>query len=105
MVSQVDPIRAYFSISEQEYLKVSGLANSGRGGDWMKAASATQLKLVLADGSIYAHTGRIYFTDRQVDAKTGHHPNRRDFPQSQATFSGPASLDGSAPSRKPCAAP
>jgi membrane fusion protein (multidrug efflux system) len=70
-VSQVDPIRAYFPITEQEYLKVARLSNPGRGGDWIKAASATPLKLVLADGTTYAHTGRIYFTDRQVDPKTG----------------------------------
>lgn len=70
-VSQVDPIRAYFPITEQEYLKVARVSDPGRGGDWIKAASATPLKLVLADGSTYAHTGRIYFTDRQVDPKTG----------------------------------
>jgi membrane fusion protein, multidrug efflux system len=26
---------------------------------------------VLADGSVYAHTGRVFFTDREVDPKTG----------------------------------
>ncbi len=70
-VSQVDPIKAYFPISEQEYLKVSGLSNSGRGDGWMKNGSATQLRLLLSDGSVFAHSGRIYFTDRQVDPKTG----------------------------------
>ncbi len=70
-VSQVDPIRAYFPITEQEYLKVSGLTKSGSGDGWMKKGSTVPLKLVLADGSVYGHTGRIYFTDREVDAKTG----------------------------------
>ena len=70
-VSQVDPIRAYFPIAEQEYLQVSGLSKSGRGDGWMKRSSSTPLALVLANGSLYAHSGRVYFTDRQVDPKTG----------------------------------
>jgi len=69
-VSQVDPIRAYFPITEQEYLKVTGLSSSGGGRDWMKDSSATELKLVLADGTVYAHSGKVYFTDREVDPKT-----------------------------------
>jgi membrane fusion protein (multidrug efflux system) len=70
-VSQLDPIKAYFPISEQEYLKVSGLTKTERGDGWMKPGSATPLKLLLADGSLYSHAGRVYFTDRQVDPKTG----------------------------------
>jgi RND family efflux transporter MFP subunit len=70
-VSQVDPIKAYFPISEQEYLQFSGLKKAERGDGWMKPGSATQLKLVLADGSLYTHSGRVFFTDRQVDPKTG----------------------------------
>ncbi len=69
-VSQVDPIRAYFPITEQEYLKVAGLASSGGDGGWMKESSATELRLVLADGSVYSHPGKIYFIDREVDEKT-----------------------------------
>lgn len=65
-VSQVDPIKAYFPISEQEYLAVS----DGKG-DWLKAAASVPLELKLANGSIYPHKGKIVFTDRQVDATTG----------------------------------
>ena len=70
-VSQVDPIRAYFPIAEQEYLSVTGLSKSGRGDGWLKNAGANALKLVLADGTIYPHRGRVYFTDREVDPRTG----------------------------------
>jgi membrane fusion protein (multidrug efflux system) len=66
-VSQVDPIKAYFPISEQEYLAVS---DPGKG-DWLKAAAAVPLQLKLADGSVYPHKGRIVFTDRQIDTSTG----------------------------------
>ena len=66
-VSQVDPIKVYFPISEQEYLAVSAAVK----GDWLKSAAAIPLKLVLSDGTTYAKTGRIVFTDRQVDPSTG----------------------------------
>ncbi len=66
-VSQVDPIRAYFPISEQQYLAVS---DQGKG-DWLKAAASIPLQLKLADGTTYPRTGRIVFTDRQVDPSTG----------------------------------
>lgn len=66
-VSQVDPIKAYFPISEQEYLAVS---DPGKG-DWLKAAASVPLQLKLADGSVYPHKGQIVFTDRQVDPSTG----------------------------------
>ncbi len=66
-VSQVDPIRAYFPISEQEYMAVSDPGKS----DWLKAAAAIPLQLKLPDGSTYPRTGHIVFTDRQVDPSTG----------------------------------
>ncbi len=66
-ISQVNPIKAYFPISEQEYMQVAG----GSTKDWLKKASAVALTLTLADGATYAHKGRIDFTDRQVNAQTG----------------------------------
>ncbi len=61
-VSTVDPIKAYVSVSEQEYLNL--------------AASHTpleklSLELVLANGSVFPQRGRILFTDRQVSDRTG----------------------------------
>ena len=65
-VSTVDPIKAYFSISEQEYLKFQ----RGRK-DPEKTAAAAPLELILADGTVYPQKGRISLADRQVDVKTG----------------------------------
>jgi len=63
-VSTVDPIRDYFSVSEQEYLalqkRFSGLAKD----HW-------KLQIILADGSTYSHEGEFYFADRQVNQNTG----------------------------------
>src|ERR1700732_2281565 len=69
-VSQVDPIKALFPISEHEYLLAQGKS---------KAISSKQtisffgnsLQLILTDGSIYAQKGKILLADRQVDPGTG----------------------------------
>ena len=62
-ISTVDPIKVYFSLSEQEYLHYSKASDTG--------LSQLELELVLADGSTYPEKGRFYFADRQVDPKTG----------------------------------
>jgi membrane fusion protein (multidrug efflux system) len=69
-VSQLSPIKVYFPISEQEYLR---MADGGSPGsvDWLTHASRIPLKLTLADGSTYQHSGKIIFADRQVSAQTG----------------------------------
>lgn len=67
-VSQVDPIKVYFAISEQEYLRIArrinevGLAKSG---------TAVPFELVLGDGSVYPRKGKFLVADRQVDPRTG----------------------------------
>jgi membrane fusion protein (multidrug efflux system) len=69
-VSQVSPIKVYFPISEQEYLR---MADGGSPGsvDWLTHAARIPLRLTLADGSTYPHPGRIIFADRQVNTQTG----------------------------------
>jgi membrane fusion protein (multidrug efflux system) len=62
-VSTVNPIKAYFTISEQEYLVQQ---RAGGPDQW-----ARNLELVLADGSVYANKGTFFMADRQVDVGTG----------------------------------
>jgi len=66
-VSTVDPIKAYFTLSEQEYLRSHREVESGgsRGG-WVN-----EFELVLADGSVYPRKGTFFMADRQVDVGTG----------------------------------
>ncbi|MES1261729.1 MAG: efflux RND transporter periplasmic adaptor subunit [Acidobacteriota bacterium] len=68
-VSTVDPIKAYFNVSEQEYLKFVR-ANPG---EIQREARQQQLqfRLVLADGSVYPRTGRFFLADRGVSIQTG----------------------------------
>jgi membrane fusion protein (multidrug efflux system) len=81
-VSQVSPIKAYFPISEQEYLR---MADGGGPGsvDFIAHASRIPLQLTLAGGSTYPHPGRIIFADRQVNTQTGTIQIVGEFPNSK----------------------
>jgi membrane fusion protein (multidrug efflux system) len=70
-VSTTDPIRAYFPISEQEYLALTGKVKSKGGHDLLQAGSTIPLEMTLADGSVYPRKGRIVLVDRNVDSTTG----------------------------------
>jgi RND family efflux transporter MFP subunit len=81
-VSQVSPIKVYFPISEQEYLR---MADGGGPGsvDFTTHASRIPLQLTLGDGSVYPHPGRIIFADRQVNTQTGTIQIVGEFPNSR----------------------
>ena len=68
-VSTIDPMRVYFSISEQSYLAFCHqFTNAAE-----RAAYRVemQLQLILSDGSTYPLPGKWFFTSRQVDVNTG----------------------------------
>ncbi len=69
-VSQLDPIKVYFSISDSEYLALVDRARQA-GGDLLRGGSDLPLKLTLANGQTYPHEGRIVFVDRQMNPQTG----------------------------------
>src|SRR5580700_3417164 len=69
-VSQVNPIKVYFPISEQEYLRLAEGTAPGSV-DWLTHASRIPLQLTLADGSTYSNRGKIIFANRQVNTDTG----------------------------------
>lgn len=66
-VSQVDPIKVYFPVSEQEYLRAKHVSSSGQRVDLFGSAP----ELILADGTVYPHKGKTLLSDRQVDTNTG----------------------------------
>lgn len=72
-VSQVDPIKVFFSPSEREYMAWSaGKAGSaGPGGGLVGAAHKGTLRLILSDGSEYPHPGDPLLQDRSIDPRTG----------------------------------
>jgi membrane fusion protein, multidrug efflux system len=63
-VSTLDPIRDYFTVSEQEYLALRKQFSDSGAKPW-------KLQLILADGTAYPHEGEFYFADRQVNQNTG----------------------------------
>jgi membrane fusion protein (multidrug efflux system) len=68
-VSTVEPIKVFFTVSEQEYL----LFNRQYPSEASRQAQEKRmpLELILADGTTYEKTGKIYFADRQVNQSTG----------------------------------
>ena len=68
-VSTVDPIKVYFTVSEQEYLNYTRIHPTPE--ERAAASRSLELELVLADGTTYPQKGSFYFADRQVDPKTG----------------------------------
>jgi membrane fusion protein (multidrug efflux system) len=68
-VSQVEPIKAYFTVSEQEYLAF--VKRNPTEADRTAQEKRFDLDLILADGSTYPRTGKFFAADRQVDIQTG----------------------------------
>jgi RND family efflux transporter MFP subunit len=68
-VSTVDPIKVYFTVSEQEYLNYA--RSNPTQADQQAAANRLELELILSDGTKYPHKGRFYVADRQVNPQTG----------------------------------
>jgi membrane fusion protein (multidrug efflux system) len=66
-ISQVDPILFRCAIAEAEYLRLARLGERNR------AAIEKQfgVELILADGSIFDHKGRLDAVERAVDSATG----------------------------------
>jgi membrane fusion protein (multidrug efflux system) len=60
-VSQVDPLRVLYQLGEQEYLEV----------ERDPAIRNTELELVLSDGTVFPHKGRVLLTGRNIDVRTG----------------------------------
>jgi RND family efflux transporter MFP subunit len=74
-ISTLDPIRDYFTVSEQDYLEaaryysyaVQPSSNGGRG----TTHRTPKLEMILSDGRTYPLPGKFYFADRAVDPNTG----------------------------------
>ena len=68
-VSQVDPIKAYFTVSEQEFTDFHRRFPTEQSVEQQR--KRIPLQLLLGDGSLYEHPGTIYFADREVNPATG----------------------------------
>lgn len=72
-VVQINPIRAYFSVSQQlltqiqERMLAEGRKLRGANGEYQ----GPPLELTLASGTVYPLKGKVRFANNQVDVKTG----------------------------------
>jgi membrane fusion protein (multidrug efflux system) len=68
-VSTVNPIKVYFTSSEQNYIEYTRRFPTTQ----QREANirTLELELILADGRVYPHKGKFSFADRQIDLKTG----------------------------------
>lgn len=73
-VSTLDPVVAYFSIPEVDYI------NFARRHLTVKREGKTPIELILADGSTYAQSGTLDFADRALNPATGTLTLRAVFP-------------------------
>ena len=77
-VSTLDPVVAYFSIAEVDYLNLAKRFMQERKEG--KGEAKNPIELILADGSVYGETGEIDFADRALNAATGTLTLRAVFP-------------------------
>jgi len=70
-ISDIDPILVRFSITETEYLRVVRYQDRRPRAIEEQYPELKGVELILADGSVHPHRGRIDFADRQIDPTTG----------------------------------
>src|SRR5205814_9327817 len=68
-VSTVDPIKAYYNVTEQAYINFTKIfaTESNRN----KRLRQLELNLIFADAAVYQYKGRINAADRQISPTTG----------------------------------
>ena len=69
-VTKVEPMRAYFSISQQLMTRLQE-SRIAEGRDSVRSNGGPELELILASGTVYPIKGRVRFANNQVDVKTG----------------------------------
>jgi membrane fusion protein (multidrug efflux system) len=81
-VEQVDPIYVNFSVSENDLLRVRTEASSGK--LRLPAREDFEVRVVLADGSVFPGVGRITFLNADFNQKTGTYLIRATLPNPKA---------------------
>ena len=68
-VTQTNPIKLRFGVADTDQMRWRGEVGAGR--LKLPADSAFDVEVQLADGSVYAHKGKLIFSDTRVSGKTG----------------------------------
>jgi RND family efflux transporter MFP subunit len=84
-VSRVNPIWAYFNISESDYLANSAQINEAiRGGS--RRGVPTNVRYIQANGITYPDKGKLIMVSRQISSQTGTIQMAAAFPNKDATL-------------------
>ena len=75
-IEQVNPIYANFTEPGENLLRLRHEIEAGK----LSAAKSRKVELILGDGSVYPHPGRLLFQDLAVDPGTGSVSLRAKFP-------------------------
>ncbi|MGE5339404.1 MAG: efflux RND transporter periplasmic adaptor subunit [Gemmatimonadota bacterium] len=84
-VSQVDPIYVNFSVAENEQLRITRAIADGT----LKAPDAKQgyeVRVRLADGSVFPRKGRLEFIDPRINPATGSFDARASIPNADVAL-------------------
>jgi len=68
-VSTIDPIKAYYNVTEQAYINFTKLFSTES--DRYGRLRQLEIELILTDGTVYPHKGKIHAADRQIGPTTG----------------------------------
>ena len=69
-VSSVNPIYVDVNVAEQDYMRLHERSNK---------TGNQNLELILGDGTVYPHAGKVLFVNREVDSRTGTIQVRGEF--------------------------
>ncbi len=79
IIDQLDPVNVLFTQPNAEVLRLKSALADGT----LKATDSRIVELVLENGQIYSHKGRLFFSDLSVDPGTGAITLKAEFPNPQ----------------------
>jgi len=81
-VSKISNVRVNFFLTESEYLRIAREVHAANEtiNDTIEREKKAELSLILSDGTIHKHKGKIDFVNREIDAMTGSMLVQSSFP-------------------------
>jgi membrane fusion protein (multidrug efflux system) len=83
-VMQVDPIWVMFGVSDNDQARIQKEIQAGRIA--MPQDGQFEVALLLPDGTIYNHMGKLNFTDIRISPATGTRESRAEMPNPEGTL-------------------
>ncbi|KAB2318267.1 efflux RND transporter periplasmic adaptor subunit [Betaproteobacteria bacterium SCN1] len=78
-IDQLDPVNVLFTQPNADMLRLKSALADGK----LKATDSRIVELILENGQVYGHKGRLFFSDLSVDPSTGAITLKAEFPNPQ----------------------